>query len=123
MGYTKEWKLYHAFWKEAQEIGLNTNHTSSFYNAYKKNPTTFHLPYTHPYNKTDEAPPDMAPASFTSGMFPIASTSTSTKTNSSANNDVFYMKYSVALAGLNNLEIYKSRNYRACQCLLHYALI
>ena len=46
----------------------------------------------------------MAPVSFTSGTFSTASITTSTGAKSSANNNVLYIKHSVALAGLNKLE-------------------
>ena len=74
----------------------------------KKNSITFYLPYIHPYmkslHKSDEAWLDMVHVSFTAGAFPTASTTTSSGTNSSANNDVLYIKHSIALAGLNKLE-------------------
>ena len=55
-------------------------------------------------NKSDVAPPDMAPASFTSEFFLTASTITCTSSNSRSNNDVLYIMHSVALAGQNKLE-------------------
>ena len=46
----------------------------------------------------------MVPVSFTSGTFPPANSTISTGTYSSANNDMTYIKYCIALAGLNKLE-------------------
>ena len=46
----------------------------------------------------------MALASLISGTFQPKSTTTSTGTNSSANNGVLYIKHSVALACLNKLK-------------------
>ena len=85
-------------WKE--EIQLKHY---PYHNVYKKDFATFHL-YMKGLHKSDEAPPDMAPASFTYGKFPSTSTTTSTGTYSSANIHVLYIKHSVALAGLNKFE-------------------
>ena len=54
---------------------------------------------------SDEAPLYMDHASFTSETFPTASTTTTSGTNSSANNDDLYIKHSVILACLNKLEM------------------
>ena len=86
----------------------NTTYTRSFHNDYEQNPTTFCLPYTHPYmkslHKLDETPPDMAPASITSGFFLTKSIITSTIMNTSANNDVLHIKCLIAFTGLNKLK-------------------
>ena len=60
-------------------------------------------------HKFNEKSPDMAPVSLTSGTFQSTGTTTSMSTNSSAYNNVLYIKYSVALAGLNKMET-KSTN-------------
>ena len=87
-----------------KDCGWSTIHYTNFHSANKKHTTTFCLPYTPPYmkslNKSGEAPSDMTPASLTSGIFSTVSTNTSTQTNSSANDDVLYIKLSLALTVL-----------------------
>ena len=50
----------------------------------------------------------MAPASFNAETFPAASTTTSTGTNSCANDDVLFTKHSVAFADPNKLEMHST---------------
>ena len=94
-------------WCGKKDCSWNTTHNTSFHNPYKKT-YNIYQPYTHPYikslNKSNEATPDVDPTSFTSGTFPTESTNITTDTNSSANNYVLYIKHSVALADLTELE-------------------
>ena len=63
----------------------------------------------------------MAPTSINFGIYQTVSTMTSAGSGSGTANDVFCIKYSIAIAGLNRVEtVYKSRYCRACQCLLLY---
>ena len=59
-----------------------------------------YLTLTKSLHKSDEAPSDMTPISFTSGTFPEANTTTSTSTNYG----VLHIKHSVAHADLIKLE-------------------
>ena len=55
-------------------------------------------------HKSNGTPPDMAPTSLTSEMYQTVSTTTLTGSSSGTTNDVLYIKYSVAIAGLNKLQ-------------------